>query len=91
MFYTFGKLFFHYTILNQNASHISQTDYSDNVFFNSKVSNLKSISKIRSTNNSYLAFEGLIIFLKMKDLFEGVSEIILASLHLRHIYMIQNL
>jgi len=58
-FYTFGKWFLYYTNnLNKKASQIRPTDWSDFVFFNSKVSNLKSLSKFYSTNNSFLAFEG---------------------------------
>jgi len=53
-------MFLCYTILIQNASQISQTDRSDFVFFNLKLSNLKYLSKIYSTNNSFLAFEGLV-------------------------------
>ena len=56
MFLYIGKWFLDYTILNPNASQISQTDWTDFVFFNSKVSNLQSLSKICSTNNSLLAF-----------------------------------
>jgi len=53
-------MFLCYTILIQNASQISQTDRSDFVFFNLKLSNPKYLSKIYSTNNSFLAFEGLV-------------------------------
>ena len=58
--YTFGKWFLYYTNLNQNASQISQTDWSDFAFLNSNVSNLKSLSKICSINILVLAFEGLL-------------------------------
>ena len=50
VFCGFPKWFLYYTILNQNASQINQTDWSDFVFLNSKVSNLKSLSKTCSTN-----------------------------------------
>ena len=82
-FYNFGEWFLYYTILNQNASKISQSDWSDFVFFNSKVSNLKSLSKICSTNNSSLAIGGLVSFKKCKwyVLFGGVSHNKLAHLH----------
>jgi len=58
-FLKFGKWFLYSTILNQNASHISQTDGLDFVFCNSSVFNLKSLSKIFTINNFFSAFAGL--------------------------------
>ena len=59
-FFTFGKLFLYYTFLNQNALHISEQIGQIFVFVNSKVSNLKSLSKICSRNNSFSAFVGMV-------------------------------
>ena len=62
-----------YIILHKNASQISQTDWSDFVFSNSKVFNLKSLSKICSANNSFFAFES-VVKKNTIGLFMGVSE-----------------